>query len=83
MQTGTHFTTIAIAAIGIAVAVITSAIIIGLRALRRPLTDEQYRGEQREAGLLGALAAGGAILLVVALIGLVFWLLSGVGRGSG
>lgn len=56
MQTGTDFATTAIVSIGIAVAATVLATIMGLRALRRPLSDEQYHGEQWEARLLGVLA---------------------------
>jgi hypothetical protein len=53
-----------------------------VRALRRPLSDEQYRGEQWETGL-GVLAVSGLILLGVALISLALWFISGVAHGMG
>ena len=83
MHIGTDFATTAIVAVGVAVAVIIFATIMGLRALRRPLSDEQYRGEQWEAGLLGVLAVSGVILLGVALISLVLVFISGVAHGTG
>jgi hypothetical protein len=55
------FETTAIVAVGVAVAVITLTIVMGVGALRRPLSDEQYRGEQWEAGLEGILAVSGLI----------------------
>jgi hypothetical protein len=81
VQTGTDFATTAIVAIGIAVAAIVLAIIMGLRALRRPLSDEQYHDAQWEARLLGVLAVSALILLGVALIGLVLWFAGGVLHG--
>jgi hypothetical protein len=83
VQTGPDFATTAIASIGIAVAAITLVIIMGWRALRRPLSDEKFRGEQREARLLGVLAIGGLILFGAALIGLAPWFVSGVLHGMG
>jgi hypothetical protein len=83
VQIGTDFETTAIVAVGVAVAVITLTIVMGVRALRRPLSDEQYRGEQWEAGLLGVLAVSGLILLGVALISLALWFISGVAGGMG
>jgi len=83
VQIGTDFATTAIVAIGVAVAAITLTIIMGVRALRRPLSDEQYRGEQWETGLLGVLAVSGLILLGVALISLALWFISGVAHGMG
>ena len=83
MQIGTDFATTTIVAIGVAVAAITLTIIMGVRALRRPLSDEQYRGEQWETGLLGVLAVSGLILLGVALISLALWFISGVAHGMG
>jgi len=82
VQIGTDFATTAIVAIGVAVAAITLTIIMCVRALRRPLSDEQYRGEQWETGL-GVLAVSGLILLGVALISLALWFISGVAHGMG
>ncbi len=83
MQSVTDFATTAIVAIGIAVAAIVLATIMGVRALRRPLSEEQFHGEQSEARLLGVLAVSSLVLLGVALIGLVLWFASGVLHGMG
>jgi hypothetical protein len=83
VQSVTDFATTAIVAIGIAVAAIVLATIMGVRALRRPLSEEQFHGEQSEARLLGVLAVSSLVLLGVALIGLVLWFASGVLHGMG
>jgi hypothetical protein len=75
------FAPTALLAVGVALVSIILVVVLGIQALRRPLNEQNYRSAQWESRLSGTLAALAALVLGIALIGLVLWFVSGVLHG--